>query len=298
VATVVCIHGIAQQFKGEETLHQEWSASLRDGIRLANARTAVALDDLEIRFVFYGSLFRPQGRTLSVGIPPLTLEDVTEFEQDLLFQWWTAAARSDPSVIAPDARTLSRAPRSAQAALRALSGSRFFSGLAERAMIFDLVQVRRYFTEPATRDAVQALVADAVDEDTRVIVAHSLGSVAAYEALAANPHWPIRSLVTLGSPLGIRNLIYDRLQPTPMASLALDAVPSAQWPGSARAWTNIADDGDVVALVKDLRPLFGARVKCQVVYNGSQAHAIERYLTAPETGDAILAGLGSGGLNQ
>ena len=62
--------------------------------------------------------------------------------------WWAEAARVDEGVIAPDARSLARTPRSVQAALRALSGSKFFSGLALRAMVFDLHQVRRYRPNP------------------------------------------------------------------------------------------------------------------------------------------------------
>ena len=75
-----------------------------------------------------------------------------------------------------------------------------------------------------------------------------------------------------------------------------------RWPGSPgsrpgrgragrQAWTNVADAGDVVALVKDLRPLFGGKVACYLVDNGSHAHAVRPYLTAAETGAAIAAGL-------
>lgn len=39
--------------------------------------------------------------------------------------------------------------------------------------------------------------------------------------------------------------------------------------------------------VKDLRPLFGDRVKCWLVHNGSHVHAVQPYLTAAETGAAI-----------
>jgi hypothetical protein len=64
-----------------------------------------------------------------------------------------------------------------------------------------------------------------------------------------------------------------------------------QWPGAGRSWSNVADEGDVVALVKDLRPAFGAEVDCWVVDNGARAHKITPYLTAVETGRAIVAGL-------
>ena len=133
-------------------------------------------------------------------------------------------------------------------------------------------------TDPGVRQVVQDRVAMQVAEDTRVVVAHSLGSVVAYEALCAHPQWPVRALVTLGSPLGIRNLIFDRLLPAPTA---LDGGGlMGAWPGRAQSWVNVADAGDVVALVKDLRPLFGSRVACYLVHNGSHAHDVRPYLTA------------------
>lgn len=201
------------------------------------------------------------------------------FEQDLLLAWWAEAARTDPGVPSPEARTLARTPKSVQAALNALSGSAFFTGMAERMMVSSLRQVRRYLTEPALRQEVTARVLAAIGPDTAVVVGHSLGSVVAYEALCA-AGTPVRSLVTLGSPLGIRNLVFDRLEPAP-----------GGWPGQVSAWTNVADDGDVVALVKDLRPLFGERVRTVLVHNGSRAHDMSRYLTTAAVGQAIAEGL-------
>ena len=78
---------------------------------------------------------------------------LTEFDQELLAEWWRGAAESDPRVVHPDARTLARTPGSVQAALRALSGSAFFAGLADRVMLSDLQQVRRYMTDPEVRQA-------------------------------------------------------------------------------------------------------------------------------------------------
>ncbi len=58
---------------------------------------------------------------------------------------------------------------------------------------------------------------------------------------------------------------------------------------------NVADAGDVVvALVKDLRPLFGGQVADYLVHNGSHAHDVRPYLTAAETGAAIAADLAAG----
>ena len=90
--------------------------------------------------------------------------------------------------------------------------------------------------------------------------------------------------MTLGSPLGIRNLIFNLLEPAPQTGIGA-------WPGSVQRWINIADGGDVVALVKDLRPSFGVNVENHLIYNGATAHDILPYLTAKETGGAIATGL-------
>jgi hypothetical protein len=295
VARVVCVHGVGQQLKGEDLLAGEWTLALRDGMR----RAGCAEDELpgsgEIRCVFYGDVFRPAGRRLAVGDPWLTAADATEFDQELLAAWWRGAAESDPRVVDLGARTLARTPGGVQVALRALSGSVFFAGLADRVMLFDLQQVRRYMTDLQVRQAVLDRMAAAVGGDTRVVVGHSLGSVVAYEALCTHPEWPVRALVTLGSPLGIRNLIFDRLMPAP--ATATPGGLLGAWPGGVRSWVNVADTGDVVALVKDLRPLFGDGVACYLVHNGSHAHNVRPYLTAAETGAAIAEGLAEGAGN-
>lgn len=296
VARVVCVHGIGQQNKGEEMLRGEWVLALRDGIRRSGIAVAGLPGDEDIRCVFYGDVFRPPGRLLGPGDPWLKAADATEFDRELLVAWWRVAAESDPHVVHPDARTLARTPGNVQAALRALSRSAFFAGLAERVMLFDLQQVRRYMTDLVLRRVVQDRVLAAVDKDTRVVVGHSLGSVVAYEAMCAHPEWPVRALVTLGSPLGIRNLIFDRLVPAPVPGEP--GRPTGTWPGGAEMWTNVADAGDVVALAKDLRPLFGPKVACYLVDNGSHAHAVQPYLTAAETGAAIAVGLDMPGRRQ
>ncbi|MFI6878092.1 hypothetical protein ACIBL6_32085 [Streptomyces sp. NPDC050400] len=285
MARVVCIHGIGQQHRGERQLCAAWHPALADGLTRASAPPLPA-DDMTC--VFYGDLFRPAGRTLGAQDPPLDASDVAEgLETELLLAWWEEAARTDPSVLPPDARTLARTPITAQRALNALSRSRFFAGLALRSLVLDLKQVRAYLTDPVVHAEVQRRVAASLTDDTRVVVAHSLGSVVAYEALCAHPEWPVRSLVTLGSPLGVRNLVFERLR------AGVGGKPG-DWPGGIGQWTNIADVGDVVALVKDLRPLFGERVRGLIVHNGAKAHDVSRYLSTRETGQAVADGSGAG----
>lgn len=279
MAQVVCVHGVGSQLKGEQSLLSDWYPALCDGLTRADARP---VPRSEVAMAFYGDLFRPPGEQLAVGDPLYTAADVEPgWEQDLLWAWWQAAAATDDRIAPPDADTLVRTPRLVQVALRQLARSEFFAGIALRALIFDLKQTRLYLQDPVLRAAAQARVGEQISADTRVVVAHSLGTVVAYEAMCALPRHKIRSFITLGSPLGIPALIFDRLLPAPVDG-------RGRWPGASDLmWTNLADPGDVVALEKDLRPGFGDRVRNAVVHNGARAHDVVSYLTDRLAGAAV-----------
>lgn len=280
MAKIVGVHGVGHQFKGENTLRAEWLPALKDGLAGAGHRLA---SDEDFVCAFYGNLFRLAGK--GALDPPYDAKDVgDEWERELLEQWWREAARVDPTVRGPEAGTKVSVPSVVQRALDALSQSRFFAGLAERALIYDLKQVRRYLREPDIRREAQASVARTIGPETRVIISHSLGSVIAYEALCAHPEWPVSVFVTIGSPLGIRNLIFEELDPKPQNGIG-------DWPAGVKQWVDIADSGDVVALVKELGTRFGLKVSDHLVDNGAKAHDATRYLTTRELGNAVAAGL-------
>jgi pimeloyl-ACP methyl ester carboxylesterase len=141
-----------------------------------------------------------------------------------------------------------------------------------------------YMQDRVLRVAVRRRLIEAVKSDTRVIVGHSLGAVVAYETLCLHPELPVTTLVTIGSPLGIRNMIFDRLEPTPENSVG-------KWPSKIQFWHNIVDPSDIVTLGKPLRPLFGPRVNDLFVDNGRKPHDFRRYLSTAETGYSISSGL-------
>ena len=277
---IVGIHGIHQHVKGPETLAQQWTPALRDGITLAGS---VPPEPADMKIAFYGDLFR-KSRAKGLGDPRYTAADLNDpAEVGMLQLMWEEASRTDSAVPSPSGRTKLRTPMLVQRALNAVSQSAFFAGLGEQLTIGIIKQVCAYLTNDDLRTAIQQRVTAAVDEDIRVIVGHSLGSVVAYEAVCAHPEWPV-SLVTLGSPLGIRNVVLDRLRPAPVNGVGI-------YPTGIHAWTNVADDGDVVALVKQLATVFGPHVTDEAVRNGAKPHDVSPYLTAVETGRAISAGL-------
>ena len=287
LALVVVVHGVGQQLEGELTLHNRFFSALKQGVTRADG--TIGPDD--VVFASYGEFFRPAAEVLS-PLPYFDEESIEEgYESELLLALWQRAAEVDPQVVPPDEEVLGRSPVWASQALAALSRSRYFAGVADSLLVGNLKQVHWYFTDAALRAKIRQAVAGLVSADTRVVVAHSLGSVAAYEALCALPERPALSFVTLGSPLGLPNLIFDRLDPAPRPA---GAAVRGHWPACARFWTNIADAGDVVAMVEDLRPLFGPEMRQIRVHNGAHAHDLGAYLTEPLTGKAIVAGLHDG----
>ncbi len=114
--------------------------------------------------------------------------------------------------------------------------------------------VSGYMDHAERRQAARDEVVDRIrDFRPHVVIAHSLGSVVAYEALWTVDDAVVDLFVTLGSPLALPGGIFDRLQPPPS--------PDAQRgqgarPRAADRWTSISDVGDVVAVPRPLSARF------------------------------------------
>jgi hypothetical protein len=288
MAKIVAVHGIGPPFSGDAIIHREWWPALISGLHLAGSDLK---DEKELDCAFYGHLFRKPGALAASG--SYRAEDVGPEEAALLNLLWQAAVEAEPQgVPSPSSyaggETLARTPQIIQRALSAVSRSSFWVNIAQAALIGDLKQVVLYINDRDVREKVLEIVAKKITPDTRVVIGHSLGSVVAYEALCRNPA-NVVSFVSFGSPLGIQNLIFHKLSPAPSPENI------GAWPGVVKHWTNIADKGDIVALEKKLTPFFGNEVRDILVYNGSDAHHGERYLTTKEAGEAIAAGLWEAG---
>lgn len=61
-------------------------------------------------------------------------------------------------------------------------------------------------TEPDLRDRIRGRLEPVIDDDTRVVVAHSLDSVISHIALSNRPEWKVHTLETLGSPMAAEML--------------------------------------------------------------------------------------------
>jgi hypothetical protein len=282
---VLGVHGIGQQYRSGPELTRGWWDALRGGLEVAGFRPAADnLAETEVRVAFFGDLFRPKG-ALAGGEPPYTPADVQPGpERDLLETWYAAALEQDPSLGPPEG-ALGPGRVAAQAMVERLLRSPTFARVAQRAFIGNLKQVTAFLTKPNVKEHLLQRVAEEVTPDTRVIIGHSLGSVVVYEYVARYRPPQVELLITAGSPLGIPNLVFERLTPPPTRGVGA-------WPGRVPGWVNLADPDDVVALCKQLAPLFpapdgDAGAQDRLVDNGEEPHAASRYLNAEPTGAAL-----------
>ncbi len=287
MARIVGIHGIGQQYKGAHELHRGWWDALRDGLVAAKRKdvdSSLAEGDLEVSF--FGTLFRPPGAMGGDDFPPYTAKDLDPEDRQLLEAFYTETLALQPE-LAPPSGAMGSIKVGIEAMAQRLLHSPTFASVVERAFIGNLKQVSKFLQSPPTKDLVFANVAEHVTEETRIVIGHSLGSVVAYEYLCREAPPGVELLITLGSPLGIPNLIFDHLTPAPTEQ-------GGAWPGAVRRWVNIADPDDVVALRKDLAGLFPPPpgvdpVLDEPVENGDEPHAISRYLNSAEAGTAVAA---------
>jgi hypothetical protein len=285
VPRILGIHGIAQQYQSGPELTRRWCDAIRGGLEAAGFRArADNLHERDVRVAYFGDLFRPTGG-MAVGDPPFTATDVkTGPERDLLTRLYELGMIQDPLSGPPDG-AMGSGRAAVQVMLKRLLRFPTFAGVAQRGFIGNLKQVTAFLDKPVDKERALQRVADELGPETKVVIGHSLGSVVAYEYLARYAPSQVELLVTLGSPLGIPNLIFERLTPAPTGGVGA-------WPGRATRWVNIADVDDIVAMHKQLAPLFpipagAVGVEDHLVDNGDEPHAITRYLNAQPTGAAL-----------
>ena len=165
---------------------------------------------------------------------------------------------------------------------------------APKLMVGELAQVARYLArgeadaEGVTLDQrIRARLLQLLGDDSVVVVAHSLGTVVALEALH-QCSTPVPLFVTLGSPISMRTVVLPRLLPQPPCI-----------PEPVSCWLNFWDRDDVIVprpiLETDIRPnSAGVRVaSSRVDSDGLWVHTAIKYLASPAVGGPVAEVLGS-----
>ncbi len=293
MASVIFVHGIGQErhhADGGAALGESWRVALQNAIRTCRGtEAALAFQDVSVAMTFYGDLFLAHAGMQ--GVEDLDVD--SEIVRALAAEW---VARAEASARSPDDRREARRVQPeldaevqgtgavARTAVEALCRMRWFAQAgfsAVAAVNRALRQVSAYLGDDQTiRNRVRDRVLALTGQDTVAIVGHSLGSVVAFE-VAHLLDRPLPLLVTMGSPLGIRNIVYDRLDPQPPT-----------FPTSVRHWLNVADRDDIVAARPDLSSLFrpppGATFDAdERADNRSEPHDATRYLSAQSVALAV-----------
>lgn len=183
---------------------------------------------------------------------------------ELLRQWLTAMGA--PDEVAQGYSTLPLRQVFAWVAKRFSLDGQF----AEWFLRTLLGEVHAYFNGGAAKVGERLREAIA-EQGPHVIVAHSLGSVAAFETLC-DANLTADLFVTLGSPLGL---------------LASRLALAHRRPPRVRRWINIADVGDLVAVPPKLAGQFDVDIDHELNLGLFEFHRVRRYLAAPLTGAAI-----------
>ncbi|MFD0684433.1 serine peptidase [Actinomadura fibrosa] len=194
-------------------------------------------------------------------------------EQELLIAW-AALLRGEQAGTEPSDAQGTRTVRVRAAA--DWIAKRFPAGTRSAVLAF-CREVNTYQTRPPRRQRAIDAVRAAIDHHRPdVLVAHSLGSVLAYEALYTMPDVRLPFLLTLGSPLGLRGVVFEQLRPAPAGDRG------ARPPGVER-WVNVADVGDVVAIPPKLSRRFaGIEEDVELTLGSWEFHAVKTYLRTPE----------------
>ncbi len=259
-------------------------------------RNAAKPGSIETRMAFYGSLFLTPGQQ---GDDPGEFSpEEALFAEALAVEWLKHVAERatkqkiretgerELSYVTKQMGTEQGAGSVVRSAIGSLSKVSWFApfgmGFAERFINRSLAQVTRYLTNDTIRSAAIESVSKLIGPETRVLIGHSLGSVIAYEA-AHLMKQPLPLLLTLGSPLGLQTIVYQRLRPQPPG-----------FPPAVRHWTNIADRDDFIAAEPDLEGLFHAGMPAgakfdggYTVDNGADPHNSDFYLGKAQVGRVI-----------
>lgn len=303
MARVVLIHGMGQQASSAALQTGEWLPSLVKGVLLsgdpaagevASDLAAAVRDQAAVSMAFYGDLFLTAGVQGTEYVPDAETLAVADSLATALLS--TAAERGEPRLTELAAIALSQSNpldegvqatgsivRSAMSRLddNGWLTARIF-GLAQRAKP-DLLQVARYLTDNTLRAQIQLRVHRLIADDTRLVIAHSLGSIVGWEACQSSTH-ALPMLITIGSPLGLDTVVYPRLQPAPPT-----------FPALVERWVNVAHRDDIVAVEPHLAPLFPSpdarRVEDRIPSSTRDHHSATTYLEQADLGRAVAEAL-------
>ena len=287
-ARLVFIHGRAQQGKSEAALIQEWSAPLRKAL----GERATILDQVEISAPSYGDKLIELVNSLGDALPDDIIvrgtddeidEDYREFLGEELELIRLKEGISDEEIAAEAGlQVTEKGPQNWRWVLAIIRTLDRIPGLDGDMIERVLRDVWIYLERRVVRQTINAIVEPAFKTNLPVVViAHSLGSIVAYDIICKRSSGTIPQLITVGSPLGLR--------------ISREALAPIKHPPLVGRWFNARDTRDVVALYPlkgqyfDIDP--AVTDHSEVRNRTPNAHGISGYLDDAKTVDQLYGAL-------
>lgn len=283
---VLMVHGRSQGGKNKAELRETWVDTFRQGLPADKAKR---LDEIDFRLPFYADeldrLAAQAGafpadvatRGDPGGVDPEYAAFRLAIATEALEQAGIDAATVQDEAIAD------RGPFQWNWVQKVFQKLEAVPGLSGNMLERFTRDVWIYLKYPVVRDTVNDIVrAEMPSSGELFVVGHSLGSVVAYDVLRGASGISVPLFMTVGSPLGIREIV-QRLRPI-------------GHPAVAAKWYNAYDERDIVAL----RPLDAANFPLdpevenygEVQNRTDNAHGIIGYLNnktvAQRLFDAVL----------
>jgi hypothetical protein len=261
MAELVMVHGIGPEDETEQRLREGWTRALARTLRdngCAEAADRIEGGAVTVGMAYYRHLYQDYvpHDDFGVRLPAPIAATSEEVALDIIDNIRRHASDPDDSNEAADALeelTVDVGPEQGPlwplrmlVSMMGRLGPIARSGFAALSSTgaFHLGQVAAYLDDERVREGAIEAVLSRVTTDTKAVLAHSLGTVVAYEALHRLDQ-PLPLLVTFGSPLGLRSIMGGRLRPQPLRS-----------PAHLKRWVNVADRDDFIVATLKLRKLF------------------------------------------
>jgi hypothetical protein len=285
---LVFIHGRSQQHKDAQALKDAWIEAWEEG--LAKSELSLPIDVSAIHFPYYGDtldgLLHGEDDVADVIVRGakddsaqrallLAVLEEARAEAGVTDAQLDAAAQAHARAVGEDVTAIQRGPLNwhwVRVLVSALDTH--LPGASGTTLALATDDVWNYMNDARTRNKIDTGVRAALPRDAdSVVVAHSLGTVIAYNLLTrdgAIAGWHLPLFVTLGSPLAVR-AIRQLVEPT-------------EHPACVEGpWFNAMDPRDIVALHPLDRPWFAVTPpidnKTDVDNGTPNRHGIAGYLS-------------------
>ena len=223
---IIFIHGMNQQNYNADNLKQHWLDIFQQGIN--ELKLSISTTDLDISLPFYGDLITQHQLSNRFDLDAFLPKSWVNFH-------FHKHSTPVPSTVLNTAQTIPILPyfmpeHELKLSKRLYLASQLFKdkALKEFSVILNnfpklheslihkfLIETYLYLANPQFMDEVHQRILASLDADeTYIIVAHSLGTVIAYNLLQQlQSHYKIQRFITLGSPLAFKVIQSKLTQP-------------------------------------------------------------------------------------